>query len=1128
LVAYFNALLRVDPDTGDYHILSDSTISHIPDFVPWRVAVEATGQILAISYSGGTNNYGMLVRVDRSTGAGTVLSDFNDEHGPHVEQAAGLAVEASGKILVTGPNNAHVWRSLLRVDPSSGDRTLLAGGAFDQVWINPVGVAVVPMNRAPVPNCHNVTVAAGPSCTASANIDDGSFDPDAGDTISLSQSPPGPYQRGTTLVTLTVTDSHNRTSQCTATVTVVDTTPPAISGCPADISVATELNKCTSLVSWPAPTAQDNCAGPVSVTCTPPSGSSFYAGVTAVTCTASDGANVATCSFTVRVVDAAAPKITCPAKITVNTDPGQCSKANVIYAATATDKCDPNPAVICSPPSGSTFLLGSTTVLCTATDDGGNASTCTFTVKVVDATPPLIFCSPSYRIATDPGQCSTKLNYATTAWDSCDPNPVVSCTPSPGSTFSLGPTTVNCTATDASGNHSSCSFMVTVYDATPPVITCPAAQTIECASPTGTRVNYAATATDTCDRRPVVSCTPPSGSLLPSGPTTVNCTATDSSGNRSSCSFLVTVVDTTAPSIKCPANITVSTDAGQCTKANVTYTPTATDNCDPNPAVSCTPPSGSTFSLGTTTVNCTATDASGLSSSCSFKVKVLDTTNPTINCPGDQTAEGTSPAGARVSYTVTATDICDPNPTVQCLPASESMFPLGNTAVACTATDASGNSSSCGFNVRVVDTTPPTITCPTDVILSVDPGQCSKANVTYTPTALDICDPNPTVSCTPPSGSTFIMGPTTVTCTATDASGNIAICSFTVTVNDAEPPTVNCPANLTASPDPGQCSTAIVTYSATATDNCNPNQAVICAPLSGSTFLPGTTTVTCTATDGSGNSSSCTFTVTLGTPITVCPTNINAPGLYFLAKDLAVAGTSSDPPAIGIGAPDVCLDLDGHTLSGALGDCSHIIAGDGIVLNSGAVNVRIYNGTLEGFRLGFSINGSSQLQIEGLTITNNWRGIQVVDDAHDNHINGNDISANCETGVLLGTGPYHNEFTGNTVRSNGFSGGGGGIYVSSDDTVISSNDISGNQGSGVRVVAGVEGSLIQGNTVNLNSNEGIRMDDGSSSNTIEGNSAQINQVDLADYNPAPAPHCSNLWMSNTFVTRTGASAGCIH
>jgi hypothetical protein len=75
-------------------------------------------------------------------------------------------------------------------------------------------------NQLPVALCKNVTVAA--CMAANASIDNGSFDPD-GDPVTLSQMPPGPYSLGTTTVTLTATDNHGASSQCTATVTVIPT-----------------------------------------------------------------------------------------------------------------------------------------------------------------------------------------------------------------------------------------------------------------------------------------------------------------------------------------------------------------------------------------------------------------------------------------------------------------------------------------------------------------------------------------------------------------------------------------------------------------------------------------------------------------------------------------------------------------------------------------------------------------------------------------------------------------------------------------------------------------------------------------------------------------------------------------
>ena len=75
-------------------------------------------------------------------------------------------------------------------------------------------------NDVPVALCRSAIVLAGTNGTAAASIDNGSFDPDPGDTITLVQTPPGPYPPGTNAVTLTVTDNHGDWSSCNATVTV--------------------------------------------------------------------------------------------------------------------------------------------------------------------------------------------------------------------------------------------------------------------------------------------------------------------------------------------------------------------------------------------------------------------------------------------------------------------------------------------------------------------------------------------------------------------------------------------------------------------------------------------------------------------------------------------------------------------------------------------------------------------------------------------------------------------------------------------------------------------------------------------------------------------------------------------
>jgi hypothetical protein len=161
-------------------------------------------------------------------------------------------------------------------------------------------------------------------------------------------------------------------------------------------------------------------------------------------------------------------------------------------------------------------------------------------------------------------------------------------------------------------------------DTTPPIMACPADITVPCAGSTGAGISFAATATDVCDAAPQVSCHPPPDSIFPLGATTVSCVALDASGNRSECRFTVTVVDTVAPEVTCPASFAVlENPAGQGTAVIAYPAATATDNCDTSPRMACDPPSGSTLPVGEHAVSCTATDGSGNSTTCSFVIQVV-------------------------------------------------------------------------------------------------------------------------------------------------------------------------------------------------------------------------------------------------------------------------------------------------------------------------------------------------------------------------------------------------------------------------------------------------------------------------------------------------------------------------
>jgi hypothetical protein len=195
----------------------------------------------------------------------------------------------------------------------------------------------------------------------------------------------------------------------------------------------------------------------------------------------------------------------------------------------------------------------------------------------------------------------------------------------------------------------------------------------------------------------------------------ITVSASDSRGNYSvgPASFTLHVTappppTNTAPTLTLPSNPTAEATGPD--GATVSFNATANDAQDGPLTPTCVPASGSTFSLGSTQVNCSVTDSGGLSATGFFAVTVEDTTAPTLTLPADKTVPASGPNGAEVSFTATANDIVDGSITPTCTPASGSTFPLGDTTVTCTATDAAGNTATSTFKVTVSDATPPVIT----------------------------------------------------------------------------------------------------------------------------------------------------------------------------------------------------------------------------------------------------------------------------------------------------------------------------------------------------------------------------------------------------------------------------------
>lgn len=269
------------------------------------------------------------------------------------------------------------------------------------------------------------------------------------------------------------------------------------------------------------------------------------------------------------------------------------------------------------------------------------------------------------------------------------------------------------------------------------------------------------------------------GVAVPTGQV-ITATATDPSGNTSEFSACVTVMPAAGCTIACPPGILASTGpSSTMCGVPVDYpAPTTIGGCG---TVTCTPPSGSVFAVGSTNVNC----SEGSGASCSFQISVADNTLPRLSCgTGLTTTAAPGASSAIVNYPApTASDNC-PQVEVRCSPPSGSAFPIATTLVTCTATDQSTNLTNCFFNITVVDADAPVITCPANVDAAPQAGQTS-AVVNFPPPTVTDNLPGTTFACSPTSGSTFPVGVTPVTCTAIDANGNRSSCSFNVSVGGA-------------------------------------------------------------------------------------------------------------------------------------------------------------------------------------------------------------------------------------------------------------------------------------------------------------------------------------------------------
>ena len=631
------------------------------------------------------------------------------------------------------------------------------------------------LSRAGAIDLHNNIVDFDMQPTASTLVVGGPVVFCQGDSVVLSGNCGGVWSNGATTPTITVTTSG----------TYFITNTNACGGATSNIITVTvnPLPDCLIIGDDPI------CEGQTTALCVA-AGLSSYSWSTGATinCIAVSAAG----TYSVTVVDGDGCSSSCSKTITVSPLPS-CTITG------ATTICEGETTELCTPAGAGSYLwnTGATTNCITVGAAG------TYSVVVTGANGCTSACS--ITVSNVPGPSCT-ITGATTI---CEGETTELCTPAGAGSYlwNTGATT-NCitvgaagtysvVVTDANGCTSACSILVIIEQVnTPPVITCPADLTIECDAISLPPNTGTATATDICDQVPPI---PTFTDLISGG----NCpeisiitrtwTATNTSGNSINCTQTITVIDGTAPTIVCPANLTVDCDAS--TLPPGTGTPIATDNCDTAPIIGFTDATTGGVCPQEFTIQRTwvATDACGNSSSCTQNIITSDNNPPVVVCPASLTVACDAGILPINTGTATATDNCNPAPLVVYNDATTpgtcpQSFTIARTW---TASDGCGNTSSCNQILTVGDLVPPAIVCPTNMVVP-----CAEQVPVANPAlvaATDNCSGPITVSflgeniANQTCENQYVL---TRTYRAVDACGNAAICAQTITVFDGTPPNI--------------------------------------------------------------------------------------------------------------------------------------------------------------------------------------------------------------------------------------------------------------------------------------------------------------------------------------------------
>lgn len=496
-----------------------------------------------------------------------------------------------------------------------------------------VSIVTVDDPTPPVAVCQPTSIildSSGNGSITANSIDGGSTDNCAVNGLTAFPNTFSCGDVGINPVLLTVNDDAGNTDTCFTTVTVTDSVPPS----PVCQNITIQLNSSGtgSITASDVDGGSTDACNITSLSVSPDTFSCANLGSNQVVLTASDGSgNSATCTANVTVEDSTAPLAICQ-NITITLDnQGQATIAPADLDAGSLDACGVDSLISSMTQFTCTNVLAPATVSLYVLDVSGNADTCSALVIVTDTISPSITCPGNATFPNDSGMCSANITYLPpTFQDNCSGNITLTQTDtsgiSSGGNFPVGTTTQTYSATDEGGNSSSCSFDITVTDNDAPSIVCPTVTPVSNDSGLCAALVTIALPTvfDNCAIDSLVNSyngTDNASDTFPVGMTTVMYTATDPGGNTDSCSFVVEVLDTEAPTVICPADTTVLADSSTCA-SSVNWNPaTAFDNCGVDTLYSSIA-NGSAFPMDTNSVTYYAEDINGQIDSCQFEIVV--------------------------------------------------------------------------------------------------------------------------------------------------------------------------------------------------------------------------------------------------------------------------------------------------------------------------------------------------------------------------------------------------------------------------------------------------------------------------------------------------------------------------